>query len=66
MPFEVPPQPQLVPLSTLPGPSLPDPAALRRIDSAALLGRRGEVLIVHHEQVYRLRVTSQGKLLLTK
>jgi hemin uptake protein HemP len=38
----------------------------RRIDSAALLGGRGEVLIVHHHQVYRLRVTAQGKLILTK
>ena len=42
------------------------PGGARRIDSAALLGPRGEVFIVHHEQVYRLRVTSQGKLILTK
>ena len=38
----------------------------RRIDSAALLGSRGEVLIVHQQQVYRLSVTAQGKLILTK
>ena len=38
----------------------------RQIDSATLLGPRGEVFIVHHEQVYRLRVTAQGKLILTK
>ena len=38
----------------------------RRIDSAALLGPRGEVLIAHGQQVYRLRVTSLGKLILTK
>jgi len=38
----------------------------RHIDSAALLGPRGEVLIVHQQQVYRLRVTSLGKLILTK
>jgi hemin uptake protein HemP len=52
-------------------PARPTPAAqgvgeARRIDSATLLGKRGEVLIVHHEQVYRLRVTSLGKLILTK
>lgn len=38
----------------------------RRIDSAALLGPQGEVFIVHQQQVYRLRVTSLGKLILTK
>jgi len=38
----------------------------RHIDSAALLGSRGEVLINHRQQVYRLRVTAQGKLILTK
>ncbi|MFN3861376.1 MAG: hemin uptake protein HemP [Roseateles sp.] len=43
-----------------------DTAAPRRIDSAALLSPRGEVHIVHQQQVYRLRVTRQGKLILTK
>ncbi|MEO6276572.1 hemin uptake protein HemP [Roseateles sp.] len=38
----------------------------RHIDSATLLGPRGEVHIVHRQQVYRLRVTSLGKLILTK
>jgi hemin uptake protein HemP len=38
----------------------------RHIDSATLLGPQGEVLIVHQQQVYRLRVTSLGKLILTK
>ncbi len=37
-----------------------------RIDSAALLGPQGEVHIVHQQQIYRLRVTSLGKLILTK
>jgi hemin uptake protein HemP len=37
-----------------------------RIDSAALLGPQGEVHIVHQQQLYRLRVTSLGKLILTK
>jgi hemin uptake protein HemP len=39
---------------------------VRHIDSTTLLGPRGEVFIVHREQVYRLRVTSLGKLILTK
>ncbi|KQV89201.1 hemin uptake protein HemP [Pelomonas sp. Root1237] len=38
----------------------------RQIDSATLLGPMGEVFIVHQQQVYRLRITSQGKLILTK
>ncbi|HEY0956928.1 MAG TPA: hemin uptake protein HemP [Roseateles sp.] len=44
----------------------PDLDHLRRVDSATLLGSAGEVLIVHQQQVYRLRVTSLGKLILTK
>jgi len=48
-------------------PALPLGAdTVRRIDSATLLGPQGEVLIVHQQQVYRLRVTSLGKLILTK
>ena len=42
------------------------PGQARHIDSTALLGPRGEVFIVHGQQVYRLRVTAQGKLILTK
>ena len=44
------------------------PAAVteRRIDSGTLLGPGGELFIDHHQQVYRLRLTSQGKLILTK
>lgn len=38
----------------------------RSIDSATLLGPGGELFIQHREQVYRLRLTSQGKLILTK
>jgi hemin uptake protein HemP len=54
-------------------PPHPEPAArpvaahtVRRVDSAALLGAQREVLIVHGPQVYRLRITAQGKLILTK
>ena len=46
-------------------PAAPAPAP-RRIDSAALIGPGRELLIDHQQQVYRLRVTSQGKLILTK
>ncbi|MFG6433264.1 hemin uptake protein HemP [Roseateles sp. LYH14W] len=54
-----PPKPQPAP------PAAVGPQA-RRIDSATLLGPQGEVLIQHQQQVYRLRVTSLGKLILTK
>lgn len=40
--------------------------AERRIDSATLLGSGRELLIEHRQQVYRLRLTAQGKLILTK
>ncbi len=38
----------------------------RRLDSRALLGPDREVEIAHVGQVYRLRLTSLGKLILTK
>ena len=43
-----------------------EPTPQSQIDSATLLGPKGEVFIVHQQQVYRLRVTAQGKLILTK
>ena len=42
------------------------PPGQRSIDSATLLGPGGELFIHHQQQVYRLRLTSQGKLILTK
>jgi hemin uptake protein HemP len=36
-----------------------------RISSEALLGPRGELLIVHNGREYRLRLTQNGKLILT-
>jgi hemin uptake protein HemP len=36
-----------------------------RISSEALLGARGEVVIVHNGREYRLRLTQNGKLILT-
>jgi hemin uptake protein HemP len=51
-----------------PSPRLPHspPTPPRTLDSQALLGPRGEVWIAHQGQLYRLRVTAQGKLILTK
>lgn len=37
-----------------------------RISSAALLKQAREVIIEHQDQEYHLRITSNGKLLLTK
>jgi len=41
------------------------PAAIRRIDARELLGDTRELLIVHAGREYRLRVTANGKLILT-
>ncbi|TXF11393.1 hemin uptake protein HemP [Pelomicrobium methylotrophicum] len=37
----------------------------RRVTSEELLGRAGELIIVHREREYRLRRTANGKLILT-
>jgi hemin uptake protein HemP len=42
------------------------PAAPLEMDSQVLMGGRKEMLIRHAGEVYRLRVTAQGKLILTK
>ena len=58
--FVADPEPQAGP--KLPGARTPrDP-----IDSATLLGGRDELTIDHFGQIYRLRVTRTGKLILTK
>lgn len=36
-----------------------------RVTSESLLGSRGELLIVHNGREYRLRLTQNGKLILT-
>jgi hemin uptake protein HemP len=46
-------------------PVLPAPV-IRRIHSRELMGSDKQVDIVHGSQCYRLRVTSLGKLILTK
>ena len=51
-------------LATLPASQ--SPVATTAIPSEALLAGRPEVAIEHQGQVYRLRQTAQGKLILTK
>ena len=46
-----------------PGQATPEPPA--RVTSESLLGARGELLIVHNGREYRLRLTQNGKLILT-
>ncbi|MDE0853555.1 MAG: hemin uptake protein HemP [Nevskia sp.] len=41
-------------------------AAVRQFDSRALLGVMREALILHRGEIYRLRQTRAGKLILTK
>jgi len=43
-----------------------DDATLKHIDSKILMEGKKEIIIVHFGEDYRLRVTSQGKLMLTK
>ncbi len=43
-----------------------NPKARARLTSAELLGQSREVIIEHGGDEYRLRLTSQGKLILTK
>jgi hemin uptake protein HemP len=40
--------------------------ALRRVESAALLAGAREIEIEHRGELYRLRCTNKGKLILTK
>ena len=46
-------------------PTKPDTQLMRRITSLELLGVRGEIVIEHQGREYRLRVTQNGKLILT-
>ena len=43
----------------------PPPMRQERISSQALLGRGGELIIEHGGREYRLRLTQNGKLILT-
>jgi hemin uptake protein HemP len=44
---------------------LPPQDGVRKIDARVLLGNERELVIVHAGREYRLRVTSNGKLILT-
>ncbi|MDZ4252251.1 MAG: hemin uptake protein HemP [Sulfuritalea sp.] len=54
------------PLNTKPEPPPSAARTPRPLDSAMLLGNRDEVEIAHQGEIYRLRRTRQGKLILTK
>lgn len=43
-----------------------EPEPVRRVESATLFQLGREVVIVHHGQEYRLRITKSDKLILTK
>lgn len=45
--------------------SLHTPAAPQQVQSKALLGSGKELVIVHNGREYRLRLTQNGKLILT-
>jgi hemin uptake protein HemP len=47
-------------------PSMPEGMHKEVIESATLLGGRRELTILHGEHVYRLRLTTSNKLILTK
>ena len=51
-----------------PGPARPETARARpdSVNSKALLGDRKELTIVHNDQKYKLRLTGNDKLILTK
>jgi hemin uptake protein HemP len=57
--------PKIEPQLPSKGSSLPSIQPLARVSSESLLGARGELLIVHNGREYRLRVTQNGKLILT-
>jgi hemin uptake protein HemP len=48
-----------------PSPGNATPAIVRRVSSLELLGSRGEIVIEHCGREYRLRITQNGKLILT-
>ena len=62
-------QPPETPLPTLPAhdaAGLAQPATVRAVRSETLFDGSSEVQIDHRGTLYRLRQTSQGKLILTK
>ena len=59
------PQGQTFELRT-PGERPPVVQAVRTIDSQTLFGAAHQVLIAHQGETYKLQITRQGKLILTK
>jgi hemin uptake protein HemP len=47
-------------------PARPQATGLRRVPLSAILGSDREIIICHRNDEYRLRLTSNNKLLLTK
>lgn len=62
----VPHPPGQPPALPYPGPASGADDAPPRVSSQSLLGGRAEIEILHGGQVYRLRRTALGKLILTK
>jgi len=48
-----------------PARAIPDPGAPRRVRSQDILHGAREIVIEHDGRVYRLRITQNGKLILT-
>jgi len=55
----------VVPLPAQPGAAAEATAAHRRITSAELFAGARELIIEHHGRLYQLRITQNGKLILT-
>ncbi|MBK6998871.1 MAG: hemin uptake protein HemP [Rhodoferax sp.] len=52
--------------SKSPMPAEPPASAPRKLNTTELFAGQREVVIVHHGEEYRLRITRQEKLILTK
>jgi hemin uptake protein HemP len=59
----LPPHPAIRPMGQSAAPAQPP---VKRIDSTTLLAGTRELIIEHGVDAYRLRLTSKGKLILTK
>jgi hemin uptake protein HemP len=60
-------RPVAAPATAAPSDQRADPEPAREFwRSEELLGSRREIVILHREEVYRLRLTRQGKLILYK
>lgn len=55
-----------MPTAAEPPPDDRQTSARKRVESADLFGGESEVVILHNGEQYRLRITRQDKLILTK